>query len=150
MKNILILFLFMSFTIFCQENVKKNIPDTDIKTVIEKLDKIEKRVDELEKKLNILDENLKELKKVIRNLQIYTNFPQEAIKVSEEDWKLIRKGMVKEEVERILGNPDVLQKSGDNIDIWIYYKMGRIYLNPDGRVIKIETDKNLSPESIFR
>ena len=149
MKKLLIIFFSIFLIGFCEESIKQ-ITDTDLKFITEKIEKLEKRLNSLEKEVKSIDDSMKEIRKTLRNLQIYSRYPEETIRPSEEHWKLIKKGMEKKEVENILGLPDVQQKGARDIETWVYYRLGRIYFNPDGRVINIETNKNLSPEEIFR
>lgn len=140
----------MGMVCFCQETTKKVISDSEIKLLIEKIDKFEKRLNSVEEKIKSIEEDLKEIRKTLRNLQIYSRYPEEAIKPAEEYWKSIKKGMDKKEVENLLGLPNVQQEGARNIIIWVYYRLGKIYINPDGKVINIETNKNLAPEDIFK
>ncbi|GEM_PF-5752078 len=147
MKKVLFIFGICYLLIFSQESIKKE--NVDLNVVIQKLNDLEKRINEIEKKIKNIEETTKELKKSLRNLQISVPSSPEVIKVSEEDWKLIKRGMKKEDVTNILGLPNVIQTEGGQIEVWLYYGMGKIFFTQD-RVIKIETDRNLSPPTIIK
>ncbi|MCM8803761.1 MAG: outer membrane protein assembly factor BamE [Candidatus Omnitrophica bacterium] len=144
MKKVIGLFLIICVFIFCEEKIKKEI---DIEEVIEKIDEIEKRVDEIDKKIEEIEkkiikinENFDDIRKTIRNFQIYLQ-PQATLKPTEEEWKSIKNGMEKEEVEKILGSPEEIKKMRDKTEIWYYFGIGRIIFNQNGKVIRIEEDK---------
>lgn len=151
MKKIpFILFLICGIFVFSEENIqnkeKTKKVEIDIEQVIEKVDEIEKRIDEIdkkieeiEKKIKKIDENFNEIRKTMRNFQIYVQ-PQATVKPTEEEWKSIKNGMEKEEVEKILGSPEEIKKQRDKTEIWYYFGLGKIIFNQNGQVIRIEED----------
>lgn len=141
-KSLLFLFLSAGFFAFCEENIDKEKvkKEIDIEQVIEKVDEIERRVDEIEKKIKKIDENFNEMRKTMRNFQIYVQ-PQATIRPTEEEWNSIKRGMEKEEVEGILGTPEEIKKQRDKTEIWYYFGLGRIIFGQNGKVIRIEEDK---------
>jgi len=157
MKKFVFLFLIWSLIVFCLEEVKKDQlgkSQIDIEEVIEKVDEIEKRVDEIEKKieeiekkLENIDENLNEMRKIMRNFQIYVQ-PQATIKPTEKEWKSIERGMIKDEVMKILGSPEEIKMQKNQIEVWYYFGVGRIYFNKLGEVIKVEEDIYTPPTRI--
>ncbi|MGC8976638.1 MAG: hypothetical protein ACP5OB_03340 [Candidatus Ratteibacteria bacterium] len=146
MKKIFLFIFIFSIFIFSEEKIKEK-KEIDLEQIIEKIDEIEKRVDDIEKKLEDIgnkikkiDENFIEMKKTIRNFQIYVQ-PQATIKPSEEEWSSIKRGMTKDEVSQILGSPEEIKMQRDKTEIWYYFGLGRVIFNQSGEVIKIEEDK---------
>jgi chromosome segregation ATPase len=156
MRKILIIFLTGFLIVFCEDVKKEEVQKSqiDIEALIEKVDEIEKRVDEIdkkiidiEKKLKNIDENFNEIRKTIRNFQIYVQ-PQATIKPTEEEWKSIERGMTKDDVMKILGSPEEIKKQKNQTEIWYYFGSGRIYFNQSGEVIKREDDIYTPPTRI--
>jgi septal ring factor EnvC (AmiA/AmiB activator) len=156
MRKILIIFFIGFSIVFCEEAKKEEVQKSqiDIEPLIEKVDEIEKRIDEIEKKvteiekkLKNIDENFNEIRKTIRNFQIYIQ-PQATIKPTEEEWKSIERGMTKDDVMKILGSPEEIKKQKNQTEIWYYFGSGRIYFNQSGEVIKREDDIYTPPTRI--
>jgi len=158
MKKLIVIIFLVGFSIiFCEQEFKKEQLEKnniDMEKAIERVDRIEKRVDEIEKKINEImkklkniEENFNEMRKTMRNLQIYVQ-PQATIKPTEEEWKSIEKGMTKDDVMKILGSPEEIKKLRNQTEIWYYFGYGRIYFNQFGEVIKIEEDIYTPPTRI--
>ncbi|MCM8772528.1 MAG: outer membrane protein assembly factor BamE [Candidatus Omnitrophica bacterium] len=156
MKKFLFLFLIFTFFLFCEDEVKnEKKKEFAVEEIIEKLDDVERRVDEIEKKIKTIEESIKniegkfnELRKTIRNFQIYVQ-PQATIKPTSDEWNSIKRGMTKEEVREILGSPEEVKLMRDKTEVWFYFGLGRIIFDINGEVMKIENDI-LTPSTRIR
>lgn len=157
MRNLFLILLLFPLLLW-GENIgakdENKKPEVDIEQVIEKIDEIEKRIDEMENKLKEIEEkilkineNFNELRKAFRNMQIYIQ-PQASIKPTEEEWRSIKKGMYKEDVQKTLGSPEEIKKNRDGSEVWYYFGLGRVLFNFNGEVIRIEDDIYTPPTRI--
>ena len=115
-----------------------------IEEIFKKVEKVEKRVGELEEEIQNLKEHTEKLEKVLRNLEIYVK-PASSLPPSEKDWRRIKRGMNKEEVLEILGNPEEIRKPIGGGEIWYYYRRGSITFDDNGRVRYVEDFKYFPP-----
>jgi len=153
MKRIVLIcigfFLFSGFIYGEKEEKRtqseKQIVDSALmEDIFKKVEKLEERVSKLEEEIQNLKEYIEKLEKVVRNLEIYVK-PASSLPPSEKDWKRIRRGMSKEKVLEILGDPEEIRKPIGGGEIWYYYRRGSITFDDDGRVRYVEDFKYFPP-----
>lgn len=123
---------------------KQTLEDVFIEDISRKVEKLEEGINKLEEEIQNLKEYIEKLEKVIRNLEIYVK-PASSLPPSEKDWRRIKRGMSKEKVLEILGNPEEIKKTIGSEEIWYYYRRGSIGFDEDGWVRYIEDFKYFPP-----
>lgn len=147
MRKILVPFL-LTLSLLCypeEEAVEEKGEDisqittkiSEIESNIKKMsDEIKKMKEEMEK----INMDIKILYKTVRDLQIYTQGGA-SIKPDEDEWKSIKRGMSKDDVEEILGTPEEVSLLRGGGEVWYYYGLGSITFNRDGLVVSQESFK---------
>jgi len=145
--NLFVLFVSMFFLFAYSENTnlkESTSTETSIEYIMEKLEGIEKEIKEIKDEIEEMKKFNAEIKKVVRNLQLYVQ-PASTLVPTEKEWEQIKRGMYKEDVEDLLGNPEEIEKKRTGEEIWYYYKRGTIKFDRNGEVIYKDNRKVLPP-----
>jgi len=145
--NLFVLFTSMFFLFAYSENSnlkESTSTETSIEYIIGKIEKIEKEVKEIKKEIEEIKKFDAEIRKVVRNLQLYVQ-PASTLPPTEKEWEQIKRGMYKEDVENLVGNPEEIEKKRTGEEIWYYYKRGSIRFDRNGKVIYKDSRKVLPP-----
>jgi len=145
--NLFVLFTSMFFLFVYSENSnlkESTSTETSIEYIIGKIEKIEKEVKEIKKEIEEIKKFDAEIRKVVRNLQLYVQ-PASTLPPTEKEWEQIKRGMYKEDVENLVGNPEEIEKKRTGEEIWYYYKRGSIRFDRNGKVIYKDSRKVLPP-----
>ena len=145
--NLFVLFVSMLFLFAYSENTnlkESTSPETSIEHIIGKIKEIEKEIKEIKEEIEEIKKFDSEIRKVVRNLQLYVQ-PASTLVPTEKEWEQIKRGMYKEDVQDILGNPEEIEKKRTGEEIWYYYKRGSIRFNKNGEVIYKDNRKVLPP-----
>ncbi len=145
--NLFVLFVSMLFLSGYSENSnlkESTSTETSIEYIMGKIEEIEKEIKEIKDEIEDLKQFDRDIKKVVRNLQLYVQ-PASTLPPTEEEWNQIKRGMHKEDVQDILGNPEEIKKKRTGEEIWYYYKRGSIKFDRRGRVKYKDNRKVLPP-----
>ena len=145
--NLFVLFVSMLFLFAYSENsnLKESTSiETSIEHIVEKIEEIKKEIKEIKEEIEEIKKFDSEIRKVVRNLQLYVQ-PASTLVPTEKEWEQIKRGMYKEDVQDILGNPEEIEKKRTGEEIWYYYKRGSIRFNRNGEVIYKDNRKVLPP-----
>ncbi|MCD6221494.1 hypothetical protein J7K25_05005 [bacterium] len=145
--NLFVLFVSMFFLFAYSENSNLKeftSTETSIEYIIEKIEEIEKEIKEIKEEIEEIKKFDSEIRKVVRNLQLYVQ-PASTLPPTKEKWEQIKRGMYKEDVENLIGNPEEIEKKRTGEEIWYYYKKGSIKFDRRGRVIYKDNRKVLPP-----
>lgn len=143
---ILISVFAFSFILLSQEKNldDSTIKDTSVEYIVKKIEMIEEEIKEMKDEIKDIKEFNSNIRKTIRNLQLYVQ-PASTLPPAEEDWKSIKSGMYKEDVENILGKPEEIEKKRTGEEIWYYYRRGSIKFDRRGKVVYIKDSKDFPP-----
>ena len=136
-------FIFLVHPIFTEELDKGE----EIEEYKKQMELLKKDVEVLKEELNKLIERVKNLERVVRNLEIYTKSAS-SLPPSEESWESLKEDMTKEQVRKLLGEPERIhvfkKREGEE---WYYLGLGKVVFDRWGRVIYW---RRMSREEWFR